>query len=1011
MQEKTRRGRPPKKVVTPDSDFEVTPEEKPQTVSSGASGGGQALRSRQPGTPCLRVRRMDGSVFLDMVDDRGRAVNPDYRRFEGDLRELFREFTAVGRRTGTSFVWGGGPGGQNPRGGRPSRGGIADSASCVESSAHLLKLGLRAGILVDQDLARLEAVPESDRLVVHIENSGGVILARPLPFSIVEEDNAGTGAGSGTRAFPDAESAGASGAAGAAAISPCHVLHAGRIHEVPDLGPSWRELDGVPAFLKPEDLHLHLSVLVSRFSSIEPHRAGYEILRKRASLVRCALLFREIDAYGYLHVRPFGHVEGLPPGFLEDGEISRIVTLDEDSRTITVSDLLFPRFADEEFRRILSASGREARTAVFEEAGRFILDPAFAERFLSANMRELMATFALYEADRLTRYRILATRPRLRFKTVSGIDFLGGEVEIEIGGESVPYEAFITEYGREGCVTLSTGIRAYPEARDVARYERLLKRVSATARGKAAPLFRVASFDLPLLEREATIDDPGKALDAERIFYSGYNRMAKAGDEPSIHGGELRSYQDYGARWIGYLADHGRHGCLADEMGLGKTVQTIAALRSWLLGAGQSDGHPGSPSSGEERGPVLIVMPRSLLFNWQSELARFAPEFSILVHHGTDRAESLVQYGSRPDQVILTSYATLRNDLELFLPLRFSWLVLDESQSVKNAATQSRAAVASLRASHRLALSGTPVENHLGELWSLFEFLEPGFFGDSADFTRRWKAPIEEGDQDALKDLRARIYPFMLRRRKAEVLSELPPRTEQTSLVELEPGHHAVYHRRRLELKAAVDRALDADGIGKSGMLILAAMTELRRLATVPEADGLWQGVSAKRMFLREIIPELVETGHKALIFTNWLACVEFVSEDLSGLGIGNLAMTGATVDRQGLVDRFRSDPAIGVFTMTLKTGGLGLNLTAADYVFLLDPWWNRAAEAQAIDRTHRIGQVNPVFCYRLIAKDTIEERLLELQERKAGLVAGLLASDADAMKRLDEDDIAYLLG
>ncbi len=325
--------------------------------------------------------------------------------------------------------------------------------------------------------------------------------------------------------------------------------------------------------------------------------------------------------------------------------------------------------------------------------------------------------------------------------------------------------------------------------------------------------------------------------------------------------------------------------------------------------------------------------------------------------------------------------------------------------------TQTRDAVVALRARRRLALSGTPMENHLGELWSLFDFLEPEFFGGSTEFTRRWKTPIEAGDEDALRDPKARIYPFMLRRKKAEVLADLPPRTEQTALVELEPEHFKAYDLRRLELKDKIERAVARDGFAKSGMLILAALTELRRLASIPEAEGEWSGVSAKRIYLRENLLDLVESGHKALIFTNWLASVDLVAEDLSGLGIGNLVMTGATFDRAGLVERFQSDPTIGAFTMTLKTGGLGLTLTAADYVFILDPWWNRAAEAQAIDRTHRIGQVNPVFCYRLIAKGTIEERMLELQERKAGIASAVLASDAEAAKRLDADDITFLLG
>ena len=532
-------------------------------------------------------------------------------------------------------------------------------------------------------------------------------------------------------------------------------------------------------------------------------------------------------------------------------------------------------------------------------------------------MRELMGSFALFEAEKLSRYRIVAGRPHLRFRTASGIDFLGGEAEIEIGGERMPYEAFLSEYEREGCVTLSSGGRAFPDARDIGRYERLLHRVAGPARKDGAPTFRLAEADLPALEREAEIEGLDDRWERTRAFYQGYNSLGEApsGADPGIEGGELRPYQLYGARWIGYLARHGRHGCLADEMGLGKTIQTIAALRAWRREAS------------DEEGAILVVMPRSLLFNWRSELARFAPELRVLIHHGAERGESLPESGFDAGLVVLTSYATLRNDLELFAAKKFSWLILDESQSIKNAGTQSRAAVVSIRARRRLALSGTPVENQLGELWSLFDYLEPGFFGPPADFSRRWKIPIESGDQDALRDLRARIYPFMLRRRKADVLSDLPERTEQTTLVELDPEHLALYHQRRLELKARVERTIDEGGFAKAGMIILAALTELRRLASLPEeAEGFWSGVSAKRLFLRESLPELVESGHKALIFTNWLASVELVSEDLAGLGIGNLTMTGATVDRASLVERFRADPAIGAFTMTLKTGGLGLN-------------------------------------------------------------------------------------
>jgi len=393
-----------------------------------------------------------------------------------------------------------------------------------------------------------------------------------------------------------------------------------------------------------------------------------------------------------------------------------------------------------------------------------------------------------------------------------------------------------------------------------------------------------------------------------------------------------------------------------------------------------------------------------------AELERFAPELDRLIHYGTKREADAIRNGEA--RIILTSYATLRNDISDFETIGFGYLVLDESQSIKNNETKTSEAVLRLKARNRLALSGTPVENNLGELYSLFRFLNPGFFGTSAQFSRTYLHPIQERqDEEALRDLKARIYPFLLRRLKRDVLSELPPKTEQTSFIELDPAHLAVYHRRRVELRARIAESMARDGVGKSAFMILQALTELRRLAGVPESDGEYGGISAKREYLRETVTEIAESGHKCLVFTNYLASVELVSEDLTAAGVQTLVMTGATSDRQTLVNRFQTDPDIKAFVMTLKTGGVGLNLTAADYVFIFDPWWNRAVETQAIDRTHRIGQTNPVFCYRMIAKDTVEEKMLELQERKVGLVSSLLSADENAIKALDENDIEYLLG
>jgi SNF2 family DNA or RNA helicase len=320
--------------------------------------------------------------------------------------------------------------------------------------------------------------------------------------------------------------------------------------------------------------------------------------------------------------------------------------------------------------------------------------------------------------------------------------------------------------------------------------------------------------------------------------------------------------------------------------------------------------------------------------------------------------------------------------------------------------------VLSLNAGRRLALSGTPVENNLGELYSLFRFLNPGFFGSEKNFVQRYQRPIQEdGDEEALKDLKVRIYPFMLRRLKRDVLKELPDKTEETAFIELEETHLAIYHQRRQEYQELINGIIAKGEAAKSSIIIFKALTELRRLASVPEAEGEYGGPSVKRLYLMEKIAEIAGNGHNCLVFTNFLAGVDMVSRDLADLGIANLTMTGATVDRQSLVRRFQTDNDVKAFIMTLKTGGTGLNLTAADYIFILDPWWNSAAEAQAIDRSHRIGQVNPVFCFRLIARDTIEERIVELQKRKTDLAGALLSDDAGSLKSLSPEDVAYLVG
>lgn len=778
---------------------------------------------------------------------------------------------------------------------------------------------------------------------------------------------------------------------GLTAVSPNHAAVGGILYRLEDLGSFWAEAGSLGGRIRREELTVFLSFALSKFSSLHVLYEGFIVRKSRQKTASPALIFQEIDAYGYLHVRPVSYLPGYPPGFFEDHDIIKVVEPDEAEKILGVSEVVFPLSAEEQFRNLLALSGKEAKAAVYDEGGRFILAPEFAERFLSENMSRIIAGFTLFETAVLARFKVRPVQPRLRVSLGAGIDYLEGRADVEIEGQTFAFGRFLSEYKRQGFLTLSDGTRAFPDAAKIARFERLISRTSGDAEAVA-----VSFFDVPALIRDGEVEADGEAWDRAERFYRSFNEIVSRKLEFSLAGGKLRPYQEYGVQWLEHLRDHGFGGCLADDMGLGKTVQVISLLRR-AYGAGLEE-------------PSLILMPRSLLFNWTAELARFALELTCVVHYGTDRDLAAMRNGGA--RIVLTSYSTARNDIQELGRLSWAYLILDESQTIKNLATKTTSAVLALTARWRFALSGTPVENNLTELYSLFRFLNPSFFGTRTDFPRVYARPIQEGqDEGALRDLKARIYPFLLRRLKRDVLADLPPKTEQTEYVELDAEHLAIYHRRRLELKASISAAIRTEGLAKSAFLILQAFTELRRLAGVPEADGEFGGVSAKREYLRETVEEIVAAGHKCLIFTNFLASVELVSEDLGAMGVGNLVMTGASVDRESLVRRFQSDPDIGAFVMTLKTGGVGLNLTAADYVFILDPWWNRAAETQAIDRSHRIGQESPVFCYRLIARDTIEEKILELQERKAGLVDSLLTSDAASVKTLDEGDIEYLLG
>jgi SNF2 family DNA or RNA helicase len=443
----------------------------------------------------------------------------------------------------------------------------------------------------------------------------------------------------------------------------------------------------------------------------------------------------------------------------------------------------------------------------------------------------------------------------------------------------------------------------------------------------------------------------------------------------------LRPYQEEGLRWLQHLRVHGTGGVLADDMGLGKTLQTIAHLVA-------------EKEAGRLDAPALIVAPTSVVGNWRRELGRFAPHLRVQLVRGAGRRFQWAQAG-RCD-VALTTYPLLVRDEALLASRRFSALILDEAQAIKNPRSQAHRAAARINAAHRLCLSGTPVENHLGELWSMFDFLNPGMLGDADWFRHRFAAPIERGGNgERLRALREQVAPYILRRTKEEVARDLPPKTEIVRPVELGGTQRDLYESLRVAGHAEVRRVIASKGLGGSAITILDALMKLRQVCCDPRlvrgeaAAGVRE--SAKYDVLMELCAQQLGQGRRVLVFSQFASMVNLISEGLTERGVRWVALTGATADRQAAVDTFQQRRA-DVFLITLKAGGTGLNLTSADTVIHYDPWWNPAAQAQATDRAYRIGQTRPVFVYNLIVAGSVEERMLGLQRRKRQLADGILA-------------------
>jgi superfamily II DNA or RNA helicase len=460
----------------------------------------------------------------------------------------------------------------------------------------------------------------------------------------------------------------------------------------------------------------------------------------------------------------------------------------------------------------------------------------------------------------------------------------------------------------------------------------------------------------------------------------------------------LRPYQSEGVEFLQRLAEAGSGGVLADEMGLGKTLQTIAHVCI-------------EREQGRLDAPALVVGPTSLVGNWARELARFAPGLRVVVLHGPDRKSRWSEVAAA--HVVVTTYPVLVRDEDRFAEQPFHVVVLDEAQAIKNSRSQARRAVERLQSSHRVCLTGTPVENHLGELWSIFDWLTPGLLGDELSFRRFWRQPIEQrGDAERLAALRELVAPHVIRRLKRDVAKELPPKTELLVPVELGGKQRELYEAIRVAAHADVRKAIRAKGLAASAITILDALTKLRqaccdpRLVAMDAARNV--GDSAKLDALLTMLSEQLAGGHRVLVFSQFTSMLALIAEALRARSVKYLMLTGETRERQRVVDAFEEGQA-DVFLISLKAGGTGLNLTSADTVVHFDPWWNPAAQAQATDRAYRIGQTRPVFVHNLYVAGSVEERVLQLQERKRWLSTSLLG-DGPASAPLSAEDVEALL-
>ncbi len=631
----------------------------------------------------------------------------------------------------------------------------------------------------------------------------------------------------------------------------------------------------------------------------------------------------------------------------------------------------------------------------------WFLEPEEAIAFLLDAYPKLVSEYRVYGEKALSRYKVRLSQPIISAKVESNEQekWFSLDLSVEYEGQHVPIDK-IWKAWTEG--------KRYVQLKDgsyTSLPESWLKTLGSKLHAmgfdpEKAPKKRFEQYEAPLLDSlldDLPVAETDSFWNALREKITTFQKISQI-DQPRGLEATLRGYQQQGLSYLNFLREYGFGGILADEMGLGKTIQTLSFIQHMV-----ETGHTG---------PNLIVVPTSVLPNWDREASKFVPDLRRLIIYGTRRENMFAQIADA--DLVITTYALLRRDLEEMQNHEFNSLILDEAQNIKNPNTITARSVRKINAGIRLCLSGTPIENNLFELWSLFEFLMPGFLGSQHSFQRGIIKPIKDGDTDTLQYLRTRVKPFILRRTKAEVAKDLPPKVENVYYCALADEQQELYGALAKMLKEQVMADVDEKGIAKSQMSILDALLKLRQICCHPrllklDMPGLTTNLpSGKFDAFKDMITDIVEEGHKVLVFSQFVQMLHIIRSWLQISDIPFCYLDGASKDRFEQVDKFNNSPDIPIFLISLKAGGTGLNLTSADYVIHYDPWWNPAVESQATDRAHRIGQKSQVFSYKMICQNTVEEKILKLQDSKRS-VADSIIPGQESWKSLTRDDLEML--